>query len=144
MKPKLLLRISVACIVIHFLGHLVGHFTWKDSGGDATREEVIRQMTERKFEFMGATRSMGDYYEGFSALILIKYTVLILVLWSLSGFAEQYPEIARKLIAPLSLGLIAGGVVEFVYFFPFAASMSTLAGLAAFYSLFRVQQMPQK
>lgn len=97
-------------------------------------------MTEHKFDFMGATRSMGDYYEGYSALILIKYLVFILVLWSISGFMEQHPNLARQLIAPISLGLIAFGILEFVYFFPFAASMSTLAGLASFISMFGLKR----
>lgn len=136
MKPKILLRLATAFIVVHLLGHAVGHLSWKDANGNTEHEEVIRQMTEHKFDFMGATRSMGDYYEGYSALILIKYLVFILLLWSISGFAEQYPNLARKLIAPLSMGLIAFGILEFVYFFPFAASMSMLAGLAAFFSMF--------
>ena len=135
MTPKLLLRIAVACIVIHLAGHFVGHFTWKDSKGNAVREEVIRQMTEHKFEFMGASRSLGDYFEGYSALMLIVFLVFILLLWSISNFAEQQPQTARKLISPISLGLIAFGILEFVYFFPFAASMSTLAGIAAFLSM---------
>jgi hypothetical protein len=140
MKPKLLLRLSIAFLVIHLLGHSIGHFSWKDSQGNTEREEVIRQMTEHKFDFMGANRSLGDFYEGYSALILIKYLVFILLLWSILVFAEQHPNIARRLLAPISLGLIAFGVLEFVYFFPFAASMSMLAGVAAFLSMFGLKQ----
>ncbi len=140
MKPKLLLRLSVAFITIHLLGHFIGHFNWKDSKDNTTRAEVIRQMTEYKFDFMGASRSFGEYYEGYSALLLIIFLVIILVLWPLSGYAEKHQEIARKLIAPVSLGLIAFGILEFVYFFPFAASMSMLAGLTAFFSLFTLKQ----
>ncbi|HZI25210.1 MAG TPA: hypothetical protein VFD46_09045 [Chryseolinea sp.] len=138
MKPKLLLRIAVACVTIHLLGHFVGHFTWKDSKENSERSEVVRSMTEHKFEFMGASRSFGDYYEGYSALLLIEYLILILVLWAISGFAEHQPQTARKLIAPVSLGLIAFGILEFVYFFPFAASMSMLAGIAAFLSMVKL------
>ncbi len=136
MKAKLLLRIAAAVILVHLIGHSFGHFTWRDSQGDSRREGVIRQMTENEFEFMGATRSMGDYFEGYSALIMIKYLVFMLLLWAISGFAEQNVNLSRKLIAPLALGLIAFGMLEFVYFFPFAASISTLAGLAAFVSMF--------
>jgi hypothetical protein len=142
MKAKLLLRIAVALIVVHLIGHSIGHFTWKDSQGDAQKQEVIRQMTDYKFDFMGSKRSMGDYFEGYSALISIKYLVFILLLWPISSFADQHPTLGRKLIAPLSLGLIAFGILEFVYFFPFAALMSTLAGLAAFFSMFGLR--PQK
>jgi hypothetical protein len=140
MKPKLLLRIAIGFIVIHLLGHSIGHFNWRESDDDAVREEVVREMTDHKFDFMGANRSMADYYEGYSALLLIKYLVLILLLWSISGFVEQYPNLSRKLVAPISLGLIAFGILEFVYFFPFAASMSTLAGIAAFLSMFQMKR----
>jgi hypothetical protein len=139
MKAKLLLRIAAAFIFVHLIGHAFGHFTWQDSQGDAKREEVIQQMTENKFQFMGATRSMGDYFEGYSALIIIKYLVFMLLLWAISGFVEQNVNVSRKLIAPLALGLIAFGMLEFVYFFPFAACISTLAGLAAFLSLFSLK-----
>jgi hypothetical protein len=138
MKPKLLLRIAVAFVMIHLLGHFLGHFTWKDSEGDVEREAVVRSMTDHKFEFMGAARSFGEYYEGYSALLLIEYLILILVLWAVSGFAEHQPQTARKIIAPVSLGLIAFGILEFVYFFPFAASMSTLAGIVAFLSMIKL------
>ncbi len=140
MKPKLLLRIAAACVVVHFLGHLVGHFTWKDSKGNTTREEVVRQMTEKEFDFMGATRSFGDYYEGYSAVLLIVYLTLIMLILSISKFAEHQPQTARNLIAPISMCLIAFGILEFVYFFPFAASMSTLAGVAAFLSMVGLTQ----
>ena len=135
MRPKLLLRVSVLLIVVHLLGHSFGHFSWKDTEGDQKKEEVIRHMTDYKFDFMGAARSMGEYDEGYSALILIKYLVFVLVLWSISNFAEAHPNLARTLIAPLALGMIAFGVLEFVYFFPFAAIISTLAGLAALFSM---------
>lgn len=127
-------------ILIHLLGHTIGHFTWKDSQGNPQREEVVRRMTEYKFDFMGADRSLGDYYEGYSALLLIKYLVFLLLLWVIGDFAVHQPQTARKLLAPISLGLIAFGILEFVYFFPFAASMSTLAGLATFLSMFGLKR----
>ena len=141
MKPKLLIRLSMVFILVHLLGHTIGHFTWKDSQGHPQREEVIRHMTEYKFDFMGSNRSMGDYYEGYSALLLIKYLVFLLLLWAIAGFAEHQPQTARKLLAPISLGLIAFGILEFIYFFPFAASMSLLAGLAAFLSMFALKRL---
>ena len=136
MKPKLLLKLAIVCLAIHLMGHAYGHFTWKDSQDNPEQTEVIRQMTDHKFDFMGTNRSMADYYEGFSALILIKYLVLILILWATSEFVKQQPHLARKILAPTALGLVAFGILEFVYFFPFAASMSILAGVAVFLSMF--------
>lgn len=141
MKPKFFLWGAITLIIIHLIGHTIGHFTWTDSQGDPMREEVVRRMTEYKFDFMGANRSMGDYFEGYSALLLIKYLVFVLLLWVISGFAEHQPQTARKLLAPISLGLVAFGVLEFVYFFPFAASMSLLAGLCVFASMFKLKKI---
>jgi hypothetical protein len=135
MRPKLLLRLSALLVGIHLLGHAFGHFSWKDTQGDRQKQDVIRYMTDYKFDFMGAARSMGEYYEGYSALILIKYLVFVLLLWAISNFAEAHPNISRNLIAPLALGLVAFGILEFVYFFPFAAIISMLAGLTAFFSM---------
>jgi hypothetical protein len=140
MKPKIFLWAAITFIIIHLIGHTIGHFTWTDSQGDPLREEVVRRMTEYKFDFMGANRSMGDYYEGYSALLLIKYLVFVLLLWAISGFADHQPQTARKLLAPISLGLVAFGILEFVYFFPFAASMSMAAGLCTFASMFGLKK----
>lgn len=140
MKPKILLWAAITFIIIHLIGHTIGHFTWTDSQGDSLREEVIRRMTQHKFEFMGTDRSMGDYFEGYSALLLIKYLVFILLLWVISGFAEHQPQTARRLLAPIALGLMAFGVLEFVYFFPFAAIMSLLAGICAFAAMFGLKK----
>lgn len=97
MKAKLLLRIAVACITIHLLGHLVGHFTWKNSEGNVEREQVVKSMTEHKFYFMGATRSFGDYYEGYSALLLIEYLVFILVFVGCIGICRTSTSDSEKI-----------------------------------------------
>lgn len=140
MKPKYFLWAAITFVIIHLIGHTMGHFTWTDSQGDSLREEVIQRMTEHKFEYMGTNRSMGDYFEGYSALLLIKYLVIVLLLWVISGFAEHQPQTARKLLAPIAMGLMAFGVLEFVYFFPFAAVISTLAGLCTFGSMFGLKK----
>jgi hypothetical protein len=136
MKTRLLIRLAILLILIHFLGHLFGHMTWKESDGNAIHQEVIREMTENKFDFMGARRSMGDYYEGYGLLILIKYAMLIALLWIIGNHVAEYSHFCKKLLYPVSAALIVFGVVEFVYFFPFAASMSLGAGILTLISTF--------
>ncbi len=129
MKAKIWIRLAFACIVIHFLGHTLGHLSWKEANGDTTKQEVIRQMTDYKFEFMGSSRSFGDYYEGYSLILLVMYLILLSLLWTISSVAAEQKTLSKKLLLPIGIGLLAYGVLEFMYFFPFAASMSTAAGV---------------
>jgi hypothetical protein len=128
MKPKLLLRIAAVAILIHILGHMMGHSKWKEPA-DPVRQEVVRQMLENKAPFMGSVRSMGDYYEGYSLCITATLIMMMLIAWSLSGTASENPAVTSKALLPLSLCLIAFSVVEFIYFFAFAASISLVAGV---------------
>jgi hypothetical protein len=128
MKSKILLRIAAALIVIHLLGHSVGHATW-DKPEDPRMREVVDTMKEYSAEFMGATKSMADYYNGYSLIIFGLYGMTIAILWLASGFIDHQRLIAVKVLFPIALAYIAFGVIEYIAFFPFAASMSFLAGV---------------
>jgi hypothetical protein len=128
MKAKLLLRLAAACIVIHFLGHLAGHVKRKETT-DPVKQEVIRQMTEHKFEFMGTTRSIDQYYEGFSLLLFVVFALLIHLLWISSDLTEKQTSIAQKIARPIASTLLLFSIIEFIYFFPFAASISLVASI---------------
>lgn len=52
MKPKLLLRIASIAILIHGLGHIMGHSGWK-TPKDPGQQAVVKQMLEYKAPFMG-------------------------------------------------------------------------------------------
>lgn len=135
MKPRLLLRIAALFILIHLLGHSFGHFSWKETN-DPAKREVIRQMTGPEFEFMGATRSMGDYYEGYSLILLVVYAMSIALILTAARYADSNHDIARTVLTPIGIGYVAFGVIEFLYFFPFAASMSLGAGVLIILAIF--------
>lgn len=128
MKAKLIVRIAAACIFVHLLGHGVGHATWK-SPEDLHLQEVVKAMIQHKAPFMGAERSMADYYDGFSLILFGVYAMSIAILWSVSGFVNTHGNIASKILWPLGLVYTGFGIIEFLYFFPFAAAMSFLAGV---------------
>ncbi len=128
MKAKLLLRFAAVLIMVHFLGHLAGHLKRKETT-DPIKQEVIRQMTEHKFEFMGTTRSIDEYYEGYSLLMFIVFALVIYLLWISAALAEKQAAIAQKIAWPIAMALLLFSVIEFIYFFPFAAGISLSASI---------------
>ncbi len=139
MQVKVLTRIAAIFIVIHLIGHTMGHITWRDTA-DPVKKEVIRQMTEPKFDFMGTSRSMANYYEGYSLYIVVVYLMLISLLWITSGFIESHKDIARKILYPIAISLLFFCAVEFIFFFPFAAVISLCAGIVVIVAILKLNK----
>lgn len=137
MKPKIWLRIACIFILIHLLGHAIGHTMW-DNPEDPRMKEVVDTMAGYEGEFMGATRSMGDYYNGYSLILFFVYAMSITIVWVVSTFPESQKVSARKILFPVAITYVAFGVIEFSYFFPFAAAMSLGAGILIFLGIFRM------
>ena len=135
MKPKLILRIAALCILIHLIGHFFGHFSWKETS-DPAKQEVIRQMTGPKFEFMGVMRSMGDYFEGYGLILFVVYAMSIALILSAARYSDSNHDIASKTLTPIGIGYAAMGIIEFMYFFPFAGSLSLAAGVLVILAIF--------
>jgi hypothetical protein len=108
--------------------------TWKDDA-DPKKMEVVRQMTGNKFPFMGTSRSMGEYFEGFGIQGTLSLLLITLILWYVSDVKETNTNFNRKIILTVSFILLAWGITELIYFFPFAASFSLISSLLGFYSL---------
>jgi hypothetical protein len=131
MRSKILLRIACLLILIHLLGHSLGHFSW-DKPKDPKMKEVVDMMKGYSTEFMGATKSMANYYEGYSIILFFVFAMTILILWSVSTFVDTHKDIAVKILYPIAIAYLAFGVIEYFYFFIFAASISFLAGVFVF------------
>jgi hypothetical protein len=128
MKSKLLLRVAAILILIHLLGHSVGHSGW-DRPKDPKMQEVVTVMKSYKGEFMGATQSMADYYNGYSLMMFVLYGMSIILLWLLSRIVKEHPVITGNILYTVGTAYLIFGVIEFVYFFPFAGAMSFFAGV---------------
>jgi hypothetical protein len=131
MKSKILLRIACFLILVHLLGHSLGHLQW-DKPKDPKMKEVVDLMKSYSSEFMGATKSMANYYEGYSLIMFFVFAMTILILWSVSSFVDTHKDIAVKILYPIAITYLAFGVIEYFYFFVFAASISFLAGVCVF------------
>jgi hypothetical protein len=134
MKAKIILRAASVIIFLHAIGHTMAVLTWKDDP-DPKKMEVIKQMTDNKFSFMGTSRSMGEYFEGFGIHGTLSLLLITLILWYASDISETNKNFNKKIILTVSVILLAWGVSELIYFFPFAASFSLISSLLGFYSL---------
>lgn len=93
-------------------------------------------MTGPKFEFMGVMRSMGDYFEGYGLILFVVYAMSISLILSAARYSDSNHDIARKVLTPIGIGYAAMGIIEFMYFFPFAGSLSLAAGLLVILAIF--------
>lgn len=139
MKPKLLLRLAAGCILFHIAGHLMGHSTWRE-GNDPVRQEVIRQMTEYKFPFMGVSRSMGDYFEGYSWNMTFTLIMILLILWITSSSATALPSLSVKILVPVLLCLLAFAIADYIYFFPLVAITCLMAAVLIGISILQIRK----
>lgn len=138
MKPKLLLRIASVVMFAHDVGHTFGHLSWKATP-DPAKRAVIRQMTENRFPFMGAVRSLGDYYDGYGFAASLALLLIAAILWIVSGSATENPTLTRKLCLAVSIILLAWGIDELVFFFPFAAAFTLLAAVSTIAALVQLK-----
>jgi hypothetical protein len=128
MKAKFILRIAIVPVLIKLMGHTFGHTIW-DQPKDPQMMEVVTTMKRYQGEFMGATKSMADYYNGYSLMILLVYVLTIFVLWFASGIITEHRAIAKKIVLPFGIAFFMFGMLEFMFFFPFAAIMSVVASV---------------
>jgi len=138
MKPKLLLRTASIIMLLHDAGHTFGHLSWKQTT-DPAKQEVINQMSDKKFPFMGAERSMGEYYEGYGWAAALALLLIAAILWITAGHVTQNTIFAKKILVVISIILLAWGIDELLFFFPFAAAFSLLAALLTAIAIFQLR-----
>lgn len=126
MTTKILLRLASLLMLIHLIGHSFGQNGWKKND-DPVMRQVAHWMTGPRFPFMGVSRSMGDYFDGYGYIASISMAVVAVLLWLASTKTAVHGQVLRKEILVLALGLLAFSGVEFLYFFPFAAVISCTA-----------------
>lgn len=136
---KISLRIAAVLMLIHLIGHTLGHSGWKNSAKPAQRP-VIAAMTGPHFPFMGKMRSMGDYYDGYGYACSIAMLVFVCALWFLAADLSAGGRLVTRLLWVLALALLAWGIDEQIWFFPFAAYLSLLASMATFTAIFTARK----
>ncbi|MFZ1582698.1 MAG: hypothetical protein WAT26_16240 [Saprospiraceae bacterium] len=130
MKAKYYFRLSAILVLIHLLGHTMGHLGW-DKPEDPKMKDVVDTMKNNSSEFMGATHSMADYFNGYSIILIGLLAMSIVLFWILSNHTETNQKLVNLIALILGLGFIFFGTVEYIFFFPFAAIISLIAGISA-------------
>lgn len=128
--PKILLRFAALLMLFHAGGHIIGQSGWSKST-NPLHQQVVHEMTGHQFLFMGVMRSMGDYFDGYGNALTVSLILFAVSLWLLSGELLA-SSLAKKLALGLAVALGAWAADEFVFIFPFAAWITTLATLCTF------------
>jgi hypothetical protein len=123
---------------LHDVGHTFGALSWKNTA-DPLKQQVINSMVEHKFLFMGANRSMSNTMDGYGFAAILALLLFSIILWVLSDSAVQNPRLVKKLLIPISIILLAWGIIELIFFFPFAASFTLLAMVFTVISIFQIK-----
>jgi hypothetical protein len=116
MKPKLLLRIAAGCILFFAIGHSAGHFM-RHQTTDAREQEVLKMMSENKFDMFGQLRSPDENYTGMSLMLICTLITYFFVILCVANLAGEHKSLAVQLLIPLSLCVLAFSILCFNYFF---------------------------
>lgn len=138
MNVKILLRIASGLLIFHLVAHMLGHSGWKRAD-EPLKQEIINKMIGHEFPFMGAERSMGDYFEGYGYASTVALAFMAAVLWIISGGLNTNKELSYRVLLSLALALLFWSIIEFIYFFPFAASITLLSCLLTFASAIQLR-----
>lgn len=133
MKAKLLLRIAAVLIFLHAMGHALGALSWT-TAPNAAVTLVIKGMETIHFDFMGRSVTLASFYNGYGFIMILVLLFISILLWLLA--ADTGNSLSTRLLPVVSVLLLAMGVLEYIYFFPFAAAFSLIAGLCTLASLF--------
>ena len=138
-KYKILLYVSSLLIFIHLVGHYIGHRSWK-MPTDSNMQSAVNAMIENKTNYMGAHRSLADFYHGYSLILFVVYILSIWVLLILADSRSRDIRLAKRILLPFGIAYTLFGVIEFFQFFPFAAIVSTLAGFSILTAVFIMEK----
>jgi hypothetical protein len=139
MKPKIILRIASISMLLHTIGHTIGAMTWKKDP-DPAIQQVVDKMISQKFVFLGALRSIGDFYEGYGITMIFVLLLMAVLLWQLATTCVTYPGSVAKLLVPISLSLLVIALVEFRYFFFLPGTLTGIAGILSVWSVLIIRK----
>ncbi len=134
MSSKILLRIAAVLMFLHTIGHTMGALTWKKTTNPAL-SALVSSMQQNQFIFMGRKVSIALFYDGYGITMIAVLLLVCVILWMLSN--EHPSPIAIKVKWVFGIFLLLLAIVEFIYFFPFAAVFSLLAGICTLSARYR-------
>ena len=124
---KIALRIAAVLMLLHTAGHTIGAFTWKNAP-NVRVGVVVNGMENEHFDFMGRSLTLASFFNGYGYSMIGVLLLVSVFLWLLSS------EPNKRLVVVLGLFLLFQAIIEFIYFFPFAAAFSLLAGISTLFA----------
>jgi hypothetical protein len=124
---KLALRIAAILMLLHTAGHTMGALTWKNAP-NARVAAVVTGMENEHFDFMGRSLTLASFFNGYGFIMIGILLLISILLWLLSSAP------VRSMILLLGLFLVFMAIMEFIYFFAFAAAFSLLAGISTLFA----------
>jgi hypothetical protein len=135
MTPRILLRIAAAIILLHNIGHTLGHVGWKKAPDEVNRR-AIDAMTSNEFIFMGERSTYARFFDGYGYAGTLTLLLAMILLWMLSGVESR---LSKQLTMVTGLFLLSWAVMEYMYFFPLAAGMTLVAAAVTIWSGIRMR-----
>jgi hypothetical protein len=124
---KLALRIAAILMLLHTAGHTMGALTWKKAP-NVRVAAVVTGMENEHFDFMGRSLTLASFFNGYGFIMIGVLLLISILLWLLSSAP------VRSMILLLGLFLFFMAIMEFIYFFAFAAAFSLLAGISTLFA----------
>lgn len=116
MKPKLLIQLAAGCLLFFAIGHSIGHFT-RHIVENPNAKEVLKAMTDNKFDMFGQMRSYDENYIGMSLNLIITLITIAILFWLLAKHTEVFPRLIIQLLVPFTLLILGFAITSFLYFF---------------------------
>jgi len=100
-------------------------------------------MTEKQISIHGRSEKPWRLLRRYGFAASLALLLIATILWVVSGSATQNPALARKLCLSISIILLAWGIDELIFFFPFAAVFSLLAMVLTVVALLKLKSLPE-
>jgi len=121
MTTTLLLRIASVISLLFAVGHTLGGLKrWSPMG----ENDVLKAMTDVRFEIMGDNRSYLDFFMGFGWSISVAMLLQTALLWQMAALARAEAAQVRPMIAMFTLATLASGVIAWLFILPVPALFS--------------------
>ena len=127
MTTTLWLRIASVISLIFTAGHTMGGLKQWSPMGD---NDVLKSMTDVRFDTMGANRSYLDFFMGFGWSISVLLLMETILLWQLASLALTESARLRPMIAVFVLATLASGAIAWRFIFPIPALFSAALAIA--------------
>jgi hypothetical protein len=127
MKAWIWLRAASIVLLLFALGHGLGHLRMNNAPPQIS--VVYSAMKATQFQMEGLTRTVWDFYSGFSLASFISVFMLGVIVWQLAGLARTQPKAVRPIVVAVLIGQAFYTIVCWTNFIYPPAILSTLVTL---------------